>query len=116
MQSFISTKRFSDNKHFPHGFARSGDFTKAEANLLEAHGQSLQALASCLTSPATAEEHQFLAVCQGSRPPVTPLEKVWAKYQRLLDQKKRVFTVCDDWLQLRSAGQRFDEPDDSSDD
>ncbi|EKE69496.1 DUF413 domain-containing protein [Gallaecimonas xiamenensis] len=114
--SFVSSKRFFDQKHFPHGFARSGDFTRSEANLLEAHGQSLQALASGLLSPATAEEHQFLETCQGTRQPASALEKVWAKYQRILDNRKRVLTLCDDWASLRNAKARYDEPDDSSED
>lgn len=115
-QSFVSTKRFFDQKHFPHGFARSGDFTKAEATLLENHGQALQALASGLSSPASAEEFQFLESCQGTRPPVTALEKVWAKYQKILDQKKRVFTVCNDWLSVQNGTARIDEPDEPLDD
>ncbi|WP_115720277.1 MaoP family protein [Gallaecimonas mangrovi] len=116
-QSFVSTKRFFDQKHFPHGFARSGDFTKAEATLLENHGQALQALASGLVSPASAEEFQFLECCQGTRQASTGLEKVWAKYQKILDHKKRVFTVCGDWHQARSANtSRYDsEPDDPVD-
>lgn len=37
-ESFITTNRFFDNKHYPRGFSRHGHFTIKEAQLLERHG------------------------------------------------------------------------------
>ena len=37
-ESFTTTNRFFDNKHYPRGFSRHGDFTIKEAQLLERHG------------------------------------------------------------------------------
>ena len=45
-ESFITTNRFFDNKHYPRGFSRHGDFTIKEAQLLERHGQAFSELDS----------------------------------------------------------------------
>lgn len=37
-ESFTTTNRFFDNKNYPRGFSRHGDFTIKEAQLLERHG------------------------------------------------------------------------------
>ncbi|AIN20075.1 hypothetical protein DJ57_3543 [Yersinia rochesterensis] len=44
--SFITTNRFFDNKHYPRGFSRHGDFTIKEAQLLERHGYAFNELTS----------------------------------------------------------------------
>ncbi len=36
-ESFTTTNRYFDNKHYPRGFSRHGDFTIKEAQLLERH-------------------------------------------------------------------------------
>lgn len=41
-ESFTTTNRYFDNKHYPRGFSRHGDFTIKEAQLLERHGLCLQ--------------------------------------------------------------------------
>ncbi|XPE37658.1 DUF413 domain-containing protein [Shigella flexneri] len=35
-ESFTTTNRFFDNKHYPRGFSRHGDFTHQEAHFLSA--------------------------------------------------------------------------------
>ena len=37
-ESFVTTHRFFDNKHYPRGFSRHGDFTIKEAQFLERYG------------------------------------------------------------------------------
>ncbi|WP_341502300.1 DUF413 domain-containing protein [Gallaecimonas sp. GXIMD4217] len=112
--SFVSQKRFCDHKHYPRGFARSGDFTRTEAELLEMHGEALLALETGLREPATAEEHQFLAVCQGVRQPSSSLEKLWSKYRQVLGRKHKLFTASNDWVSSRSTVV-YDDADDSDD-
>jgi uncharacterized protein YifE (UPF0438 family) len=74
---------FYDNKHFPYGFGRSGQFTLQQAELLNLLGRQLQALqlGSCL--PETAEEKQFVAVMAGHAAPSSLVERVWYKYQQI---------------------------------
>jgi uncharacterized protein YifE (UPF0438 family) len=43
-ESFTTTNRFFDNKHYPRGFSRHGDFTIKEAQLLERHGYAFNEL------------------------------------------------------------------------
>ncbi len=78
--SFITTNRFFDNKHYPRGFSRHGDFTIKEAQLLERHGYAFNELDSGKREPVTEEEQRFVAVCRGEREPVSAEEKVWSKY------------------------------------
>ena len=44
--SFYSQKTFSDRLHFPYGFARSGQLSKKQADLIERHGEAYKNLAS----------------------------------------------------------------------
>ncbi len=79
-ESFTTTSRFFDNKHYPRGFSRHGDFTIKEAQMLERHGFAFNELDLGKREPATDEEKLFLEVCRGTREPVTEAEKVWNKY------------------------------------
>ncbi|MCX9458122.1 DUF413 domain-containing protein, partial [Vibrio cholerae] len=45
-ESFVTTRRFFDNKHYPRGFARHGDFTIKEAQILERLGAAFDELDS----------------------------------------------------------------------
>ena len=41
-ESFTTTNRYFDNKYYPRGFSRHGDFTIKEAQLLERHGYAFK--------------------------------------------------------------------------
>ncbi len=70
-ESFTTTNRYFDNKHYPRGFSRHGDFTIKEAQLLERHGYAFNELDLGKREPVTEEEKLFVAVCRGERGPVT---------------------------------------------
>mgnify|MGYP000343693040 CR=1 FL=1 len=70
-ESFTTTNRFFDNKHYPRGFSRHGDFTIKEAQLLERHGYAFNELELGKREPVTDDEKQFVSVCRGEREPVT---------------------------------------------
>lgn len=59
-ESFITTNRFFDNKHYPRGFSRHGDFTIKEAQILERHGQAFNELDLGKREPATEAENYLL--------------------------------------------------------
>ena len=65
-ESFSVTRRFFDDKNYPRGFARHGDYTIREAQTLEQFGQACLALESGERSPVTAEEERFVAVMKGN--------------------------------------------------
>ena len=75
-ESFTTTNRFFDNKNYPRGFSRHGDFTIKEAQLLERHGYAFNELELGKREPVTEDEKQFVAVCHGEREPVTDAEQI----------------------------------------
>lgn len=64
-ESFSTNHRFFDNKHYPRGFSRHGDFTIKEAQVLERFGYAFNELDLGTREPQTEEEQLFVAVCRG---------------------------------------------------
>lgn len=91
--SFVTNNRFFDNKHYPRGFSRHGDFTIKEAQLLERYGVALNELDLARREPSTEEEKQFVEVCRGLREPTTETERVWSKYMSRIKRPKRFHTL-----------------------
>ena len=52
-ESFTTTNRYFDNKYYPRGFSRHGDFTIKEAQLLERHGYAFNELDLGKREPVT---------------------------------------------------------------
>ncbi|MCG3721089.1 DUF413 domain-containing protein [Vibrio cincinnatiensis] len=86
-------KRFYDTKKFPRGFAKSGDFTLAEEELLTLYGETLLGLESGELQPENAEEQHFIAVLADPDSAETKIERVWMKYVRLARGRKRFHTL-----------------------
>lgn len=93
VQSFKCDKRFIDVRNYPQGFQRSGDFTRAHAQLLESKGVILKALHDGTVEPQTPEEERFVATCKKLEVPVTDIEKTWAQYLGALRRKQIYFTA-----------------------
>ena len=85
--SFYSQKTFSDRLHFPYGFARSGQLSKKQADLIERHGEAYKNLASGHQQPATAEEQEFVRCCNLLKEAETEHEKVWLFYLKYTGRK-----------------------------
>lgn len=92
-ESFTTTNRFFDNKNYPRGFSRHGDFTIKEAQLLERHGYAFNELELGKREPVTDDEKQFVSVCRGEREPATEAERVWIKYMARIKRPKRFHTL-----------------------
>jgi uncharacterized protein len=92
-ESFVSQQRFFDNKNYPRGFSRHGDFTIKEALILEKHGYAFKDLDAETRNPSTAEERSFVAVCKGKKEPSTDFEKTWLKYLSRINKPKRFHTL-----------------------
>lgn len=95
-ESFSVTRRFFDDKNYPRGFSRHGDYTIRESQTLEQFGQACLALENGERKPATAEEKQFVAVMKGEKSAETFLEKTWLKYRDLTSKTKRIYTLSGD--------------------
>lgn len=85
---FYSKSSFYDSVHFPHGFARSGHFTKKEADILTESGYIIKQLSLGNIQPESPEQQAMLLVAQGQKPVETVYERVWEKYMLLTQQKK----------------------------
>ena len=92
-QSFSVERRFFDDKNYPRGFSRHGDYTIKESDTLEQYGQAFKALDSGERSPVTDEEKAFVAFCKGERPAETFFEKTWNKYRTRISSTKRVYKL-----------------------
>lgn len=91
--SFSVTRRFFDDKNYPRGFARHGDYTIREAQALEEYGQAFSELDLGNRQPTTEEEKNFVAFCRGERAPETFFEKTWHKYRTSISTAKRLYTL-----------------------
>jgi len=83
---FTCSRAFYDNKHYPHGFSRSGDFTLKEAQGLTRYGVLLNNLMEGRLVPANEHQSHFIQVMRGEAEAEHPLEKLWLKY---LDKVRR---------------------------
>lgn len=91
--SFESSKPFSDNKSFPRGIRRSGEFTITEARLLENHGCAMQALYEGTRAPADELEAAFVEQTHTKQNINNAFAKVWLKYLKITGPKK-VHRLC----------------------
>lgn len=92
-ESFSVTRRYFDDKNYPRGFARHGDYTIRESQTLEQFGQACLALETGERSPVTAEEERFVAVMKGDEIAESIVEKSWLKYRALTSKTKRIYTL-----------------------
>ena len=92
--SFSVMRRFFDDKNYPRGFSRHGDYTIKESQVLEQYGQAFKALDLGEREPATKEEKDFF-------------EKTWNKYRTRINTKKRVYTLSGDVSEAASGGEDY---------
>ncbi|ARD44711.1 DUF413 domain-containing protein [Colwellia sp. PAMC 21821] len=92
-KSFNVDRNFYDDRNYPRGMKRSGDFTLAEAELLEKFGVALMALSSGTRLPVTEEEQHFVDVCRGNTTVGNTIERAWLKYQNIILTPKQFHTL-----------------------
>lgn len=88
---FISEGIFFDDKAFPYGFKKSGDFTIGESDMLTEYGLRLLALENG-AAPVSEQEREFIEMVKGEREPSTKLERAWVKYRKLT-KGRRIYTL-----------------------
>ena len=91
---FVTGRKYFDNKYFPRGFRRSGEFTRAEAQILEDCGVALRALMTGEKQPETEAEKHFMSVVSGEIEPETPVEKAWIKYMKYISQPRLAYVTA----------------------
>lgn len=91
--SFKATRKFYDDRNYPRGISRSGDFTIAEVQIIENYGVTLRALAMGTQTPINDVEQHFVEVCQGKCEAQTAIERAWLKYQSKTMSPKQFHTL-----------------------
>ncbi|NMP32129.1 DUF413 domain-containing protein [Thalassotalea sp. M1531] len=91
--SFKANRKFYDDRNYPRGLSRSGDFTLSEVQILETYGIALQELANDKRSPINEDEQRFINVCKGVASPESKIEKAWLKYQNKVLSPKQFHTL-----------------------
>jgi uncharacterized protein YifE (UPF0438 family) len=89
----MGERRFFDDKAFPRGFGKSGNFTIIEDDILSSYGQTLLALELGDLEPVNAEEKHFLKVIKNPGKAKTKLEQTWLKYISLSRGRKNFYTL-----------------------
>jgi uncharacterized protein len=90
-KAFHATAKFWATEHFPKGIARSGHFTKEQAQLLEDHGRSYKALYDGDIRPRCNEESGFVAVFKGQKEAANIHERTWKRFLEVTNQKHRLY-------------------------
>ncbi|MBC9129840.1 DUF413 domain-containing protein [Frischella sp. Ac48] len=111
VESFLSQQRFFDNKNYPRGFSRHGDFTIKESQLLEKYGCAFKDLDNEVRKPVTADEKSFVSVCRGSKEASNEFEKVWLKYLHCINKAKKFHTLSGGKPQVDIADDFIDSDD-----
>ena len=93
LASFKSCRKFYDDRNYPRGMSRSGDYTLAEVQVLEQYGVALSELSSGKRTPINEEEQHFVEVCAGKAEPENKIEQVWLKYQNKVLTPKQFHTL-----------------------
>lgn len=91
--SFESSKPFQDFAHFPRGLRRCGEFTVAQAQVLEESGHAMLALYTEQRAPSGDEEQQFVDQVKQGVASSSLHAKVWLKYLKVIGPKK-VHRLC----------------------
>ncbi|CAH0532921.1 hypothetical protein VST7929_00770 [Vibrio stylophorae] len=86
-------KRFYDDKKFPRGFAKSGDFTLTEEEILMTYGETMLALETGELAPENCDEKHFVKALAHPGKAKNKIEHVWLKYIRLSRGRKNFHTL-----------------------
>ena len=111
--SFESNKPFSDNKNFPRGIRRSGEFTITEAMLLENHCYAMQELYEGARVPADELEAAFVEQTHTKQNINNTFAKVWLKYLKIIGPKK-VHRLCGSVHSSSTGGDYYQNDVDSN--
>lgn len=110
INSFLSDSDFYDVINFRHGFARSGMFTKSEAEILRRCGHAIKRLANGSVRPEDEVQESMLRVLDGVQEPSNEVEKAWVKYLLMINTKVPKFSG----LSSKGAGIDYSEPSDGA--
>jgi uncharacterized protein YifE (UPF0438 family) len=91
--SFECTRIFFDDKNYPKGISRSGDYSIAEVKIIETYGVVLLELTNGTRAPTTEEEIHFVEVIHDNAQATTKIEKAWLKYLQKTRTPRKLHTL-----------------------
>lgn len=87
LEDFASTCTFYDSINYPHGFHRSGVFTKREAEIISSCGYVITKLLRGDIQPSNYAQKDFMNVVAGKKEAESDIEKTWLKYEESTAKK-----------------------------
>ncbi len=111
----MGEKRFYDDKAFPRGFAKSGNFTLLEEELLIYYGDTMLGLESGKLLPENGEEEHFMEVLADPEKAASKLEKAWLKYIKHARGRKHFHTLNSRKSSVEQSLVELDDSDDNID-
>lgn len=121
-ESFKVSRSFYDDKNYPRGMARSGDFTLKESQLLIQYGVALMDLSTGKRTPVTDLEQHFVDVCNDKANVENDIEKAWIKYHNFILSPKQFHTLfgrtklaCDESEMISDDSDDSEDSNDSDD-
>ncbi|PSW04372.1 DUF413 domain-containing protein [Photobacterium lipolyticum] len=103
-----SEGKFYDDKNFPRGFNRSGDFTINEADTLENFGRTMKALYEGQITPVEESEVNFIKEITGQQEVTSHYARCWVKYLNKTQNKSITYTLCNT---QRNSNESYGESD-----
>ena len=94
MDAFETGKKFFDDKNFPYGISKSGQFNIKQAVLLEKHGNAYKSLYLDKMLPRCIKEQNFVNYFSGLDSSPDEHTVVWARYIELTEPKKEHGAGC----------------------
>lgn len=88
-EGFTEIKPFTDNRNYPYGIERSGDYSIREAQTLRRLGETFRRLETGEHEPANEVEEQFVKMIRGEKEASSDCEKLWLKYRAHVEGKSR---------------------------
>lgn len=113
-EGFTLFKAFTDNRNYPYGLERSGDYSIREAQLLHRLGETFRRLEVGEHKPVNEVEEQFIKMIKGEKEATTDCEKLWLKYRANVEGKSRAgFSFTSSYYYAKGA-QHVNSDDDFS--
>ncbi len=105
-------KPFYDNQKFRRGFAKSGNFTIAEEEILIRYGDTFLGLEKGELTPQSDVEKHFLLALSDESKAESKLEKTWIKYCHQTRDRRKFHTLNGKKPDIDDSAHTYEPEDD----
>ncbi|MHA7878727.1 MAG: MaoP family protein [Saccharospirillum sp.] len=115
-EGFTQGKPFTDNRNYPYGIERSGDYSIREAQTLRRLGETFRRLETGDLQPTNEVETQFVKMIKGEKEASSDCEKLWLKYRANVEGKSRAtFSFTSSYYYAKGSQTAISDEDFSAD-